>query len=71
MGGVIYTSARERSFWDAVTACVLLRKNFQNGVLARSITKIPLVLPIIFCLLNHSGHNVFTPKQKYANIKRT
>jgi hypothetical protein len=43
----------EKRFWDAVPACILLRKNFWNGVLARSITKIPLVLP----------------HEKYPNVK--
>jgi hypothetical protein len=32
----------KRKFWNAVPAFVLLRKNFWNGVSARSVTKIPL-----------------------------
>jgi hypothetical protein len=39
-GRVRYTNARKK-FRNAVLACVLLGKNFQNGVLAHSITKIP------------------------------
>jgi hypothetical protein len=31
-------------FRKAIPACVLLRKNFWNGIPARSITKIPLVI---------------------------
>jgi hypothetical protein len=41
-GGGSYIDAREERFWNTVLACVLLRKRFQNGVLAHSITKIPL-----------------------------
>jgi tRNA pseudouridine-54 N-methylase len=36
--------AGKKKFRNAVQACVLLRKSFRNGVLARSVTKIPLVL---------------------------
>jgi hypothetical protein len=39
-GGVIYTDAKEKRSWNAVPICVLLRKNFWNGVLVHSITKI-------------------------------
>jgi hypothetical protein len=41
-GGVNYIQAREKGFRNAVSACVLLRKNFRNGVHARSVTKILL-----------------------------
>jgi hypothetical protein len=34
-----YTNVRKERFQNAVLACILLRKNFQNGVLARSVTK--------------------------------
>jgi hypothetical protein len=44
-GGVSYTNARKKGFWNAIMACVLLRKNFQNGVLAPSITKYPCFYP--------------------------
>jgi hypothetical protein len=36
--------AGKKTLWNAVPACVLLRKSFRNGVLARSVTKIPLIL---------------------------
>jgi hypothetical protein len=35
---VSYTTARKRRFRNAILACVL-RKNFQNGIPVRSITK--------------------------------
>jgi hypothetical protein len=31
-GNVSYTSARKKRFQNAVLACILLRKNFQNDV---------------------------------------
>jgi hypothetical protein len=34
----------KRRFWNAVLACILLRNNFENGVPARSVRKIPLIL---------------------------
>jgi hypothetical protein len=40
----IYTDPRKRRFWNAVLGCILLRKNFQNSVLAHSVTKIPLII---------------------------
>jgi hypothetical protein len=43
-GGVSYIDARKERFRDAVLACILLRKNFQNGVLVRSVTKILLLI---------------------------
>jgi hypothetical protein len=42
--GVSYAYAGEKRCWNSVPACVLVRQNFQNGVPACSITKIPLVL---------------------------
>jgi hypothetical protein len=54
---VSYTDACEKRVQNTVPACVLLRKNFWNGVLAHSVTKIPLltssthVFPKIFVLL--------------------
>jgi hypothetical protein len=38
-GGVSYIDARTKRFRDAVRACAFLRKNFRNGVPARSVTK--------------------------------
>jgi hypothetical protein len=35
-----------RKVLNAVPACLLMRKNFRNGVLVRSITKIPLLIPL-------------------------
>jgi hypothetical protein len=43
-GGVNYVDARKKSFWNTIPACALLRKNFRNGVLVCSNTKIPLIL---------------------------
>jgi hypothetical protein len=43
---VIPMSGKKKRFWNAVLACILLRKNFWNGVPARSITKIPQVMRI-------------------------
>jgi hypothetical protein len=34
----------KKGFWNAVPACVLLRKNFQNDDLPHSITEISLLL---------------------------
>jgi hypothetical protein len=48
--GVSYTDPRKKGFWNAVVACVLLIKNFQNGILACSITKIPLGLFLCKCV---------------------
>jgi hypothetical protein len=54
-GGVSYNDGREKRLWNSVPASVL-RKNLQNGVLARSITKITLlsfqrnILPPTSCL---------------------
>jgi hypothetical protein len=39
--GVIYTYPRKRRFQNAVLGCVLLRKNFQNGIPTCSTTKYP------------------------------
>jgi hypothetical protein len=33
-----------KRFWNAIPACVILRKNFQNGVLVCSVTKVPLYM---------------------------
>jgi hypothetical protein len=41
-GGVSYIDAREKMFRNTVLACILLRKNFWNGVPACSIIQIPL-----------------------------
>jgi hypothetical protein len=41
-GGVSYIDGRRKTFRNIVLACVLLRKNFWNGVPARSVTKISL-----------------------------
>jgi hypothetical protein len=43
-GGVSCVDARIKRFWNVFLACVHLRKNFRNGVLAHSITKIPVAL---------------------------
>jgi hypothetical protein len=43
-GGVIYTNARKKRFWNAIPAWFLVRENLRNRVLARSFTIIPLVL---------------------------
>jgi hypothetical protein len=37
-----YTDPGKRRFRNASRGCVLLRKNLQNGVPARSVIKIPL-----------------------------
>jgi hypothetical protein len=42
-GGVSYIDARKKRFQNAGPACVVLRKNFWNGVLVCSITKILLI----------------------------
>jgi hypothetical protein len=36
-------------FRNAVPACVLLRKSFRNGVPARSVTKIPVIMRMQIC----------------------
>jgi hypothetical protein len=38
--GVGYIYAKNERFWNTIPACVLLRKNFQNGVPACSIRKL-------------------------------
>jgi hypothetical protein len=40
-GGVILLP-QKKEFWNDILVCVLLRKNFQNGLLVRYVTKIPL-----------------------------
>jgi hypothetical protein len=45
-GGVSYTNSRKKGFQNVVLACILLTKNFWNGVPARSITKITAVKPV-------------------------
>jgi hypothetical protein len=42
--GVSYTDPRKRRFQNVILGCVLLRKNFWNGVLAYSFTKILLAV---------------------------
>jgi hypothetical protein len=42
-GGVSYINVMSL-IQNTVPACVTLRKNFQNGVLARSVTKVPLIV---------------------------
>jgi hypothetical protein len=49
--GVSYIDARE----EKVPAWILLRKNFQNGVLARSVTKISLIL-----IYNKELHSLYS-----------
>jgi hypothetical protein len=44
VGNVSYIDARKKSFRNAVSLCVLLRKNFRNGVASRSVTKMLLVI---------------------------
>jgi hypothetical protein len=44
--GISYTDFRGK-FRNTVLGCILLRKNFQNGVPACSITKIPLIKTIL------------------------
>jgi hypothetical protein len=41
-----HADARKERFWNNILACVL-RKNFWNGALAHSVTKIPLGLSYI------------------------
>jgi hypothetical protein len=43
-GVVLVTPMPGKKFWNAIPACIMLRKNSWNGVLAHSITKIPLIL---------------------------
>jgi hypothetical protein len=42
--GIRYTDASKMRFRNAVPVCMLLRKNFRDGVAARSATKIALVV---------------------------
>jgi hypothetical protein len=45
--GITYTDVRKKKrFRNAVLACVLQRKNLRNGIPARSVTKIPLIITI-------------------------
>jgi hypothetical protein len=41
-----HIDARKKRFWDVVPACALHRKNFQNGIPAHSVTKIPICLSV-------------------------
>jgi hypothetical protein len=41
---VSYIDARIKRLWNAIPAFVLLRKNFWDGILTCSITKIPLLI---------------------------
>jgi hypothetical protein len=43
-GGVSYIDAKKKRFRNAVQAYALLRKNFRNGVPARPVTKVALVV---------------------------
>jgi hypothetical protein len=43
--------AGKRRFRNSVPACVLLRKIFLNGVPARSVTNIPLIITIIIAII--------------------
>jgi hypothetical protein len=45
-GSVSHIDARKKGFRNTVPACTLVRKNFWNGVLARSITRIPLLASV-------------------------
>jgi hypothetical protein len=45
-GVVSYINARKHRFQNAIPSCVLLRKNFQNGIPVHCVTKIPLVTGI-------------------------
>jgi hypothetical protein len=42
LGGELYCCPQKEEFWNDILVCVLLRKNFQNGLLVRCVTKIPL-----------------------------
>jgi hypothetical protein len=52
MFGGSYASARDKRFRNAFPACVLLRKNFRDGVPARFVTKIPLDITKVSHSLN-------------------
>jgi hypothetical protein len=41
---VSYIDARIKRLWNAIPAFVILKKNFWDGILACSITKIPLLI---------------------------
>jgi hypothetical protein len=43
-GGVLVISMPGKKFWNAVTVCALLRKNFRKGVPAHFVTIINLDL---------------------------
>jgi hypothetical protein len=49
-GGVSYTDAR-KNFQNAVSAGVLLRKSFRNGVPARLVTEVPLVATVAMLIV--------------------
>jgi hypothetical protein len=53
----------KKRFHNTVAACVLLRKNFQNGILAHSITKMPLV--ILLPIQYHSNDITDTKYHEY------
>jgi hypothetical protein len=54
--GVSYTYARKKVSGMPL-ACILLRKNFWNGILACSITNIPLLhIHVILCVQEETQH---------------
>jgi hypothetical protein len=57
----------EKRFQNAVPACILLRKTFWNSVLARSVTKIPLVVTYFKVLSHHLPGGI---EENYENVIR-
>jgi hypothetical protein len=53
-GGISYIDARAKKFRNVVSACVILRKIFRNGVPARSVTKIPLNIMVFMAFYSLS-----------------
>jgi hypothetical protein len=41
---VVPMPGKKKRFWNTIPVCVLLRDNLWNGVMACSITKLPLVI---------------------------
>jgi hypothetical protein len=65
-GRVSYTDAGKKRFQNVIPVCVLLRKNFQNCVLACSVTKIPLNVLTLLSL--HETYNAQNFLLKIHNL---
>jgi hypothetical protein len=53
---------------NSVPACILLRKNFWNGVPVRSVTKIALIITLNPLNYTHSHNNTLQAEEKQKKI---